>query len=467
MKRWLLLVCVFTPLVAFADWRSPPRGEGPDQIAVRRIGDTDYVAANDLARLLDATKFWQADVQRLELRTGPHLIALTLDSPFAVVDDTTAYLGAPVRSDAGEFQVPVSLVDHLPLPQGWPRLFNDPVRKRMLVLPLSGRVGTPRITQTDDGTRVVFLADHPDEAVVVARGRAAFRVRLGGLFTGSVPDSMPEGGLVHSLKAISAAGGSAFEFALDRAAGSFRLTSDEAHGQVVIEFTRNPGKGEPFAPEDPAGPRQVKVIVIDPGHGGADVGTRVQDVLEKDLTLALARVLAEQLEHRLGARVVFTRTDDTDPPQDLRAEAANRVHADLVLSLHFDGFSSARARGATAYCTPATFATIGESGDAEERQRRSGAIVLLPWRDVSVRHAVQGRALAEAVLSSMELAGQGPTRLRERMPTALLGVNAPGILLECATLTAPADRERVTQAEGLRQLAVAIADGVVAYQRHE
>lgn len=463
MKRWLLLVCALAPLVAFADWRTPPRGEGPEQVAVRRIGATAYVAANDLARLLDATKFWRADIVRLELRTGPHVIALTGESPFAVVDDATAYLGAPVQSDAGEFLVPVALIDHLPLAQGWPRLFHDPMRQRMLVLPASGRVGSPKITQTATGDRVVFPADAPDEAAVVARGRGAFRVRFGGLFTGSIPDSLSADGLVRSLRPIAVAGGSAFEFAIDRAAGSFRLLPDGDRHQVVLEFARGEGAGERFAPEDPAGPRKVKVIVLDPGHGGSDAGTRVQDVVEKDLTLALARVLAEQLEKRFGAKVILTRTDDSDVAPDLRAETANRAHADLVLSLHFDGFASGRARGATAYCVPATYA----AGSEDDADRTRGGIALMPWRDVGVRYAVQGRALAEAVLSSLDLAGQGPTRLRERMPTALLGVNAPGILLECATLTAPDDRERVTQAEGLRQLAVAIADGVAAWQRHE
>ena len=113
MKRWLILLCACVPLAALADWRTPPRGEGPDQVSVQLIGGDDYVAANDLARLLDATKYWRADVQRLELRTGPHVIVLTLDSPFAVIDDATAWLGGPVRASGGEFLVPASLVDRL------------------------------------------------------------------------------------------------------------------------------------------------------------------------------------------------------------------------------------------------------------------------------------------------------------------------------------------------------------------
>ena len=463
-RRLAVLALALLPLAALADWRTPPRGEGPDQVRVRRIEGADYVAVNDLARLLDATKYWRAEVLRLELRSGSHVVALTADAPFAVVDDATVWLGAPVRVEGGEFQVPVTLVAHLPADRDWPRLFHDERRARILVLSPSGSVGSPRVVVAPGATRVVVPADRPDEAVVVARSRGHFRIRFGGLFTGALPDSLPADGLVRALKPIGVAGGSAFEATIDRAAAGWRLVPEPARRHVTLEFAPDAEGREPFAPEDPAGPRRVRVIVLDPGHGGADFGTRVQDVREKDLTLALAQVLAADLERRLGARVLLTRGDDSAPTADLRAEIANRARADLVLSLHFDGFASARARGATAYCPPATYASADESGGSPAP---AATARLLPWRDVGLRHAVQARALAEAVLSSLELAGQGPTRLRERLPSSLLGVNAPGILLECATLTSPGDRERVTQEEGLRQLAAAITDGVVAWQRNE
>ena len=89
------------------------------------------------------------------------------------------------------------------------------------------------------------------------------------------------------------------------------------------------------------------------------------------------------------------------------------------------------------------------------------------WRDVAARHAVESRALADAVTAAFEERGLGPARVRERLPVPLLGVNAPGILLECATLTSAEDLARVSAPEGLRALASAIADGVLAWGRHE
>ena len=114
---------------------------------------------------------------------------------------------------------------------------------------------------------------------------------------------------------------------------------------------------------------------------------------------------------------------------------------------------------------PATYAAT--DGDAAVAGSAPAQIMLLPWREVASRHAVQSRSLAEAVLSALELRGLGPTRLRERLTVELLGINAPCVMLECATLTSPADRDRVTQDAGLRELAQSITAGLVAYQRNE
>ena len=442
------------------------RIEGPDAAPVRRIDGEPYVAVNDLARLLDATKFWRSDTRKLVLRSGRHSLTFTVDNPFVVVDETTLWLPLPVRSARGELQIPALLVDSLPADSTFARLYFDTRRERIIVLPPSGGVGTPTLAELDGITRLAFPADDPRSAAVVARSRDHFRIRFGGLFTGDLPDSLPAGGLLRALRPLPALGGSAFEIQVDRAASGFRLIQDETRGRVVLELLRRSTPGaDPFAAEGPVGPRPVKVVVLDPGHGGSDPGVMAGGAVEKDLALALARALKPELERRLRARVVLTRSDDRAMSADQRAEIANRARADLVLSLHFDGSPAAQARGATAYCPPATFAAPpGSEGGASGSTTLP--VVLLPWRDVALRHAVESRALAEAVLTALDLRAQGPTRLRERLAYPLLGINAPALVLECATLTASADRDRVRQASGLADLAATIADGVQTWQRN-
>src|SRR6476661_1995130 len=93
------------------------------------------------------------------------------------------------------------------------------------------------------------------------------------------------------------------------------------------------------------------IVVIDPGHGGRDPGaTSVSgQVEEKDLTLALARELREQLVKRGRVRVAMTRDDDRYLTLDERAAVARRLSAGLFVSLHIDSAPNPLARGASVY----------------------------------------------------------------------------------------------------------------------
>ena len=441
--------------------RVTERVAGPDSAPVRTLDGRPMIGANDLARLLDATKFWRGDVRKLELRVRAHRVLLTADNPWVIVDDATIRLPSPVRSLGGELQAPLDLIEMLPRDSTIHRLTYDPRTSVVLVVPPGGVVGTPRVTVSEGVTRLVIPVDRPDDVAVVARAREHFRMRFAGYFAGALADSIRQGLLrgIHTLPAVS---GTVLELALSSDAQGFRLTREPK--RVALEISRAPGSAwDSFAPEGPPGPRALKVVVLDPGHGGTDAGVTVEGVAEKNLALDLARRLKSEIEHRLHARVILTRDDDRSVDAPQRAEAANRARADLVISLHFDGLPGSRASGASAYCPAADVGgSAGQLGGIGP-----GSITLLRWRDVAARHAVESRALAEAVLSALELRGMGPTRLRERLPFPLLGVNAPGMLLECATLTSPDDRRRVSRADGLESLARAVVDGLEAYRRND
>jgi N-acetylmuramoyl-L-alanine amidase len=319
-------------------------------------------------------------------------------------------------------------------------------------------VGGPRVTVAGDVTRVTLSSARPEEARVTGTAREHFRVWLPGAAASAPRDTLPAGALVGALRRLPADDGVTWELSLVRGTAGYRRAS--VGGSVVLEFARTGAGFTPFAPEGPEGARALRVIVLDPGHGGEDAGVSVSGTLEKDLTLQLAHALAPELQRRTGARVVLTRDTDRALAQPERAELANRARADLVISLHFDGAPLTRARGATAWCP-----TLGAS--AGDEAAPAGGIVMTTWRDVAVRHAVESRALADAITAAFEARGLGPARVRERLPVPLLGVNAPGIALECATLTSAADLARVSAPDGLRELAVAIADGVQAWGRHE
>jgi N-acetylmuramoyl-L-alanine amidase len=78
----------------------------------------------------------------------------------------------------------------------------------------------------------------------------------------------------------------------------------------------------------------VRVIAIDPGHGGIETGTSSGSVLEKDLTLSIARRLRTALQSRMGAMVLLTRDSDVSVTSEARSAIANSNRASLLISLH-------------------------------------------------------------------------------------------------------------------------------------
>jgi N-acetylmuramoyl-L-alanine amidase len=439
-------------------------GVEPQSAPVALLDGVPYVGAGDVARLLGATFYWRGDVRKLVLRAGDHSIKLTADNPYVLVDERAYLLPGRVRMVRGELQVPVALFA-LAWPESLhPHLRYDAHARRLTRVPDVSAAVSPQIAYAPGLTRLVLPTQSPGAAHVAWRGRSRFRLRFADALMASVPESLPAASLVRSLRLLPATAGSALELRVSPAAAAYRLSPDSAAGRLVLEVAVTAGEDpawQRFAPEMPPGPRPLRVIVLDPGHGGDDEGVVVGELKEKDLALSLARELRTELARRFRARVLLTRDGDASPTLDERAEIANRARADVVLSLHFDGFPRPEARGVTAFVPPASYGADAGSG----RPRGGTPLVLVPWRDAATRFAVPSRELAEDLLAACDLRGLGPTRLYEHLPYSLVGVNAPGVLLECGMLTSPEERARLAAPAGLRELARTIAQGLESYQR--
>jgi N-acetylmuramoyl-L-alanine amidase len=104
-----------------------------------------------------------------------------------------------------------------------------------------------------------------------------------------------------------------------------------------------------FIARDPPQPGRL-AIVIDPGHGGIDMGARGRrGTIEKDVTLAFAKVLGAKLEATGLYDIFYTRTDDSFVGLDDRMAVARTHNARLFLSIHANIFRGASVRGAIVY----------------------------------------------------------------------------------------------------------------------
>jgi N-acetylmuramoyl-L-alanine amidase/putative methionine-R-sulfoxide reductase with GAF domain len=263
-----------------------------------------------------------------------------------------------------------------------------------------------------------------------------------------------------------------FSFKLDR--NPYRLTI-EVHkpGSVAAPKTA------PFPPAKPSpavSPKKDAAseggmaglrIVLDPGHGGWDLGTiGRKGLLEKDLVLDITERLGELLQDKLGAQVTYTRSDDSYLPLEKRAEIANLSKADLFLSVHANYSDLKTARGVETYYTN-TYSSIKARTGADDP-----ALQQVNWTGVDIRAKVtDSHRLAADIQQALYggLAARNPDirnrGVKEAQYVVLTGTQMPAILAEVSFVSSPADEDKLESSEYRQLIAQALYRGVVKYQQ--
>ncbi len=194
------------------------------------------------------------------------------------------------------------------------------------------------------------------------------------------------------------------------------------------------------------------MVVLDPGHGGTDPGARgTSGIIEKDVTLVLARIVQQQLEHQ-GFRVVLTRQQaDENPSFDDRAAIANAERGAVFVSLHVSSIGAAGT--ATAFYLPALPAITTKPGEAPP---------LIRWEDAQQKYLPQSRKLAEFIQVQLGQKLRGSPEVPQAAAVRQLrSVTAPAVAVELASV-AVADRKPLDQAAPA--LAEAVARAVAAFK---
>jgi N-acetylmuramoyl-L-alanine amidase len=219
------------------------------------------------------------------------------------------------------------------------------------------------------------------------------------------------------------------------------------------------------------------VAVVDPGHGGEQVGAAGPGGLrEKQLTLQIARRVAKRLQ-RLGARVVLTRLGDETVALDQRAALANAQKADLFISIHLNsmpGRARARTHGVETYFLSANASDENAKAvAARENADRLAGEERDP--DDPVAGILDSLGDAEALEESSRLAYAIHDRLVTRVKAedrgvkqapfyVLAGARMAAVLVEVGFLSHPQEARRLAEGRYQDEVAAAIADGVAAWR---
>lgn len=219
----------------------------------------------------------------------------------------------------------------------------------------------------------------------------------------------------------------------------------------------------------------VRTIVLDPGHGGKEVGAiGPNGLVEKETTLEICRRLRSMLASELGVRVILTRDSDELIPHDQRTAIANQFRADLFLSIHLNASHSPAARGAETY-----FLSLEASDElaraAAERENAvlggapspsgSSDLNLILWDLAQQEYLRESSRFAALIQSEMNVTSGIQNRGVKQAPfRVLIGATMPSALVEVGFISNPQEEARLATAEHQNDIAQAIVRAVRRYK---
>lgn len=216
------------------------------------------------------------------------------------------------------------------------------------------------------------------------------------------------------------------------------------------------------------------IVAIDPGHGGQDPGAMgPTGKREKDVTLAIGRELARQINATPGMKAYMTRDTDVFIPLPMRAQKARAAKADIFISIHADAAENRSATGSSVYVLSTKGASSQRARWLADKENAADLVggVRLQKTDSTLAsvlldlaqsgHMKASEDAAGHVLGGLKRIGNNHKPELERANFAVLRTSdMPAMLVETAFISNPDEERRLTDPGYQRRLAGAVLDGV-------
>lgn len=427
-----------------------PAGDKPFTYVVQS-GQT-YVSANEVTAALGGTITPDSNGYKVAISNA--VAAFGPDSRFGVVRDDLIEMPVPPIAIEGTPYVPWQFFQGLLSKVSAMDVAWDANTHVLLVRPQAQGVVEvqPSVANVQGIAKVVLTLSGPAEYTIL-KEQLAYVVR----FKTPIQAPFAEQAVEDPSIAKLAFAGQDLRIQLtapDIVADAYKLDNPT---RIVLDFRKAAAPVPGQLPQLPGVKPQelpgIRTIVIDPGHGGKEVGAVGPDGLyEKDVTLAIARKLAGALASKTGARIVLTRDDDSLVSLDQRTAVANQYKADLFLSVHLNSSVGKVAKGSETY-----FLSVEASDElarkAAETENASAAVAaatpssdlkLILWDLAQQSYLDESSRFAQAIQEEMNAATGVANRGVKQAPfKVLVGATMPAALVEVGFISNPEEETKL------------------------
>jgi N-acetylmuramoyl-L-alanine amidase len=339
----------------------------------------------------------------------------------------------------------------------------------------AGRFVDLRYRSYPSFTRVVLESSGPVRPLVLPAAQSIL-VRLPGLTLASPRVEAVDDGLVKQARLEPSGTDGLLRIALDGPPGEIKTMSLEDPYRLVVDVYRPRSPVEADASR--ASGQALRLIVIDPGHGGDDPGAiGPSGLAEKEVVLDVSRRLARMVEEGLGIKVVMTRNTDVFIPLRDRTNFANKQRADLFVSIHANAHPHSMSEGVE------TYFLSSEATDKEARQvaavengvvqlesstqrQKTDVLKSILWDLAQSEFQHESSFMAETVQDlmtrSLGLVNRG---IKQAGFYVLGGAAMPAVLIEVGFVTNPREEKKLASPAHREAVASAIYAGLAEYKR--
>ncbi len=244
---------------------------------------------------------------------------------------------------------------------------------------------------------------------------------------------------------------------------SFPKDEKDPTGKGISENIKDFTKGEKSPPQ---------VVVIDPGHGGAEEGAiGSSGTKEKNVVFAISKKLKYLIEQRAGIKAVLTREGDEEKTLDERVSIANNMKASLFLSIHTNASLRKNAKGSEVY-----FLSLNATDEDAKRLSQienlgadiedNSDLKLILWDMAQSLYLKESSTLAELIQNELNSIFETKGRGVKQAPfKVLMGVASPAVLVEVAFITNPEEEKKLKSNYFQERIAEAIYRGILKFLR--
>jgi N-acetylmuramoyl-L-alanine amidase len=449
-----------------------------------------YFNLADVAHAIGAARHWNTRTRKMVLSVGEHRVTVSADDMFITLDQSVCNVHHPVYIADGRFWVPPAFLTGIV-----GRLTNSDVAWKpgddaAWVTHLGAAVVSVGIDEYAEGTAVVIGLNDAAEFRVESVRSGQIDVYIA---DAQMPDTLaieqgtgdvsqvyfselPSGVLARILTSGSAGSYSAaLRSHPHRIEVLVRSGSREASDRTaVVPMPRLRSEhGALSGMTDLGDDDGIQTVIIDPGHGGRDVGAvGPTGLLEKDVALELANELADLLRKE-GFYVFMTRSSDSFVPLDRRAEIANMALADIFVSIQCGAYHSSAAAGhQVSYYTlrDERESHVGRSSPVGLHYVKPGeprpAAAELLWKRVQTAYSSESRMLAADISERLEAVLDVPGRgVRGQDLIVLSGCAMPAVVVEVGHITNGKEAALLADESYRWTVARAIARGITDFAR--